>query len=160
MKNDKISIAFLIIGQAVSIITGIALFIVGGVTSQFKISIAGVIVLVGGILLTVGIFLTVYIVNYVKTTGIGYEPVKITAQKQPHFPSHSDEKDVTYIMDKEDEFTEELEKSGKLDLLKQYKAEAEIIWERYTGDNWDKNLEQLDELIDKYKSIDKCKSME
>ncbi len=54
------------------------------------------------------------------------------------------------VITRENAFLEELEKSGRTEILQSYKAEADPVWEKYAGDTWDENLQKIDELLDKY----------
>lgn len=154
--NDKKTSILVCLGIFGSVGVGLAMIIAGGTAFNFTMMYAGIGVLVGGIMLTVAILTAVLLVEYSLNLPHEVEPAHIVSDKPIEIPAmpKAPEKDVSTLMDKEDAFTDRLKESGKLELLQQYKAEADAIWENYTGENWDENLQQIDELIDKYEKLD------
>ena len=153
MNSGKKFIAFLLFGIYLSIGTGIALFIAGGITTRFALCIIGAAVLGGGTFLTIATATTIYVVRNIHEHRFDYEP-QISAPVKKEMVLNEPKKDITYLMNKEEEFKTDLELHYKIELLWKYQAEVKPIWDRYTGEAWDENLEEIDSIIDKYKAME------
>ena len=163
MKNKKLETALVVFGIFGSLAAGLALFVVGAVANSFTLSIVGVVVLVVGIVVTSIGAMIPYIIeaarNYKNEDPLSareaaaLDKAMQRMMKTPKQPIKDPRKDVSALMDREDALLDELELPGNESLLNEYKAQADAIWDKYTGDDWDENLEQISELVDYYSRL-------
>ena len=160
MKKERIKTGFVVLGIFGSVIAGVTLFIVGGKTQNFNMSIIGIVVLVAGIMLTSFFAILPYIIDAVRNVKSesslsANEETSIKESLQSKLNASrnkvkSERNDVSSLTEREDFLVSELKRTGNESLLQEYQLQADALWDEYTGEAWDETLEAISDLVDYY----------